>query len=439
MHYDEPFWMVRGDFLIRSLIEGNLEDLQNNHWMLAPMEGERRIFNSYIATGSGTAFLTGLGRLFIPLAPGGEGIGGLVAELFFSRLLHVLCSALTPLLLLLLARRLGLPWMGQIALLSYFTFDPILQEMGSLAHLESFLTLTVPVALLLFGVSHLQQSLPLCLVAGAVFGLAFVNRINGGVVAVAALAYIVLRLLLQRHASQSVRSLLWREGVRLGLLCLVGWAVFVLCFPPLWRSPVFGFTDFLYQQAALTGSGADFEAAAVFLWTDSGLRFLFVLFGLAGSCTVAYALDRWGPHSAKVARLVAGTILVLSMWAATSIVIRQQDSLRRTRDFYGKLHARNFSRIDVPRFPASYIRTDADPGGPALRIATGSTHTRLFYLGVLLTDGRRFREADGCEPPLERKSECEKGDWRMERLSRHPRTPSHAIRHRGVVAWPCGE
>ncbi len=489
MQYDEPFWMVRGDFLIRSLIEGNWEDLQNNHWMLARMEGERRVFNSYIATGSGSAFLTGLGRLFIPLAPGGEGIGGLVAELFFSRLFHVLCSALTPLLLLLLAGRLGLPWVGQIALLAYFTFDPILQEMGSLAHLESFLTLTVPVALLLFGVSHLQQSLPLCLVAGAVFGLAFVNRINGGVVAVAALAYIVLRLLLQRHASQSVRSLLWREGVRLGLFCLVGWAVFVLCFPPLWKSPVFGFTDFLYQQAALTGSGADFKAAGVFLWTDSGLRFLFVLFGLAGlflrpvrssrvfqlglllvlfgaaivslpgrfyprylasalpglglagSCTVAYALDRWGTHSAKVARLVVGTILVLSIWAATSIVIREQDSLRRLRNFYGELHALNFSRIDVPRFPASYIRTDADPGGPALRIATGSTHTRLFYLGVLLTDGRRFREfkPGWVLVPLESKSECEKGDWRMERISRHPRTPSHAIRHGRVVAWPCGE
>ena len=149
--------MVRGDFLIGKLFEGDWEALQDDHWMLARMEGERRLFNSYIATGTGTAFLTGLGRLFISLSPYREGIDGLLAEILLSRLFHVLSSVLTPLLLLLLAKRLGLPWAGQIALLSYFTFDPILQEMGCLAHLESFLTLTIPVALLLFGLSHLQQ------------------------------------------------------------------------------------------------------------------------------------------------------------------------------------------------------------------------------------------------------------------------------------------
>ena len=82
------------------------------------MEGQRRLFNSYIATGAGTAFLTGLGRLLIPLAPGREGIDGLLAEVVLSRLFHVLFSVLTPLLLLLLAKRLGRT--GRSAFLLYF-------------------------------------------------------------------------------------------------------------------------------------------------------------------------------------------------------------------------------------------------------------------------------------------------------------------------------
>ena len=322
-----------------------------------------------------------------------------------------------------------------------------------------------------------------------VFGLAFANRINGGVVVITGLAYIALRLLFRPEASKSVWGALRGGGVRLGLLCLVGWAVFILCFPPLWRSPVFGFVDFLYQQAALTGAGPDFNAVDVFLWTDSNLRFLFVLLslaglflkpvrssrvfqlglllllfggvivslpgkfyarylasvlpglGLAGSCTVVYALDRWGTHSTKIARLMAGILLLLSIWSVTSIAIRQRDSLHRTRDFYGKLHAQNFSRIDVPGFRSSFFRTEADPVGPALRVGTANSHSQLFHLGVLLTDGRRFHEVrpGWVRGPLETRARCEKGDWRMERLSRRTRGTENAIRYGGVIAWRCGE
>jgi len=480
--------MVRGDFLIGKLVEGDWEALQNDHWMVARMEGERRLFNSYIATGTGTAFLTGLGRLLIPLAPHREGIDGVLAEILLSRLFHVLSSVFTALLLLALARRLGLTWAGQIALLSYFTFDPILQEMGSLGHLESFLTLTIPVTLLLFGLSRRQRSLPLCLVAGVVFGLAFANRINGGVVVIAALAYVALRLLFHPEASESVWRSLWRDCVQLGLLCLVGWAVFILCFPPLWKSPVFGFADFLYQHAALTGAGPDFDAAAVLLWTDSKLRFLFVLLslaglflkpvrssrvfqlgfllllfgvvivslpgksyarylasvlpglGLAGSCTVAYAVDLRGTHSTKIAKRMAGILLVLSIWSVTLISIRHWESQQRTRDFYGKLHTQNFSRIDVPGFRSSFFRTEADPTGPALRVSTVNNHSQLFHLGVLLTDGRRFHEVTPgwVRGPLETRSRCLKGDWRMERTSRRTRATENGIRYGGVIAWPCG-
>ena len=457
--------------------------------MVARMEGQRRLFNSYIATGSGTAFLTGLGRLLIPLAPGREGIDGLLAEIVLSRLFHVFCSVLTPLLLLLLAKRLGLAWAGQAALLFYFIFDPILQEMGSLAHLEAFLTLTIPVALLLFGLSHLQKSLPLSLAAGGVFGLAFANRVNGGVVVIAALAYITLRLLFRPEASESVRDSLWRDGVRLGLLCLVGWAVFILCFPPLWRSPLFGFVDFLYQQAALTGAGPNFHAPAVFLWTNSNLRFLFVLLslagfflkpvrssrvfqlgvllllfgvlivslqerfysrylasvlpglGLAGSCTVAYALERRGKYSIHLARLAIGALLLLTTWLGVSISTRHWDGFQQIREFYGKLNSQSFARIEVPSFGSFFYRPDATSADRTLLVRTSNAHSRLFYLEVLLTDLRRIHHLrDGwTRHRLEKKSACTEGNWILSNLSPRSFGTEHAIRLGGVIAWPCGE
>ena len=191
---------------------------------------------------------------------------------------------LTALLLLLLADRLGLPWTGQLSLLFYLTFDPIVQLMGSKAHLESFLTLTIPASLLLFALSRARNSLPLTLSAGVVFGLAFANRINEGVIVIAALAYTALRWRSRQTETQNVRSAISTDLLRLGCLCLVGWAVFILCFPPLWKSPLLGFVDFLSQQASSSGIGFRFQAPTDFLWGGSKLRFLFVLLSLAGIC-----------------------------------------------------------------------------------------------------------------------------------------------------------
>ena len=457
--------------------------------MVARMEGQRRLFNSYIATGTPTAFLTGLGRLLIPLAPGREGIDGLLAEVVLSRLFHVLSNALTPLLLLLLARRLGLAWGGQGALLFYLTFDPTLREMGSLAHLESFLTLSIPVGLLLFGLSHLHKSMLLSVASGVVFGLAFANRINGGVVVIAALAYVGLRLLFRPEASESVWDSLWRDGVRLGLLCLVGWAVFILCFPPLWRSPLFGFVDFLYQQVALTGAGPNFRAPALFLWTHSNLTFLFLVLtlaglflkpvrssrvfqlglllllfgvlivslperfyprylasalpglGLAGSCTVAYALEGRRKYSIHLTRLAIGALLLLTTWFAISISTRHWDGFQQIREFYGELNSQNFARIEVPSFGSFFYRPGATSGDRILLVRTSNDHSRLFYLDVLLTDLRWIHHLRGrwTHQRLEKRSACSEGNWMLANLSPRNFRNENAIRLGGAIAWPCGE
>ena len=371
VHFDEPFWMARGDFFVQALSEGNWAALQDEHWAVAGEEGSRRIFTSYVATGSGTAFLTGLGRRLLPLAPGTGGIDKVLAEVMLSRLFHVGCSVLTPVLLLLLAGRLGLGRTGRLWLFFYLIFDPVFLDMGSKAHLESFLTLTIPVSLLLYALARERESLFLTLLGGAVFGLAFATRVNAGVVVIAATAYSVVRILYGSPA-RGILPQIRKEVIRLLLFGLVGWAVFILCFPPLWKSPFFGFVDFLYQQVALAGGGGRFEAPAYFLWTDSKLRFCFLLLSLAGlflqpvrssrpfqlgallllfgvlvvslpatffsrylssclpglaltgSSTLAYALAGRGRRLLWLNRLAVGSVLALSILIAATVTLQER-------------------------------------------------------------------------------------------------------------------
>ena len=488
LHFDESFWLIRGDFLVGALLEGDWNSLQEEHWTVVRSDGHRRLFRANRATGTGTAALTGLGRLLIPLLPVREGIDGVLAQVVLSRLVWVCCSVLTALLLLLLAHRLGLPWAGQLCLLFFLTFDPIVQLMGSKAHLESFLTLTIPVSLLLFALSRARNSLLQALSAGAVFGLAFANRINGGVVVIAALAYTALRWRSRPAETEDGRAAISRDLLRLGGLCLVGWAVFILCFPPLWKSPLLGFVDFLYQQASSSEMGSRFQALTDFLWGASKLRFLFVLLslvglwlkpvrssrpfqlgmllllsgvlivslpgkfyprylssslpglGLAGSCTLAYILGRWERQSASLIKLLAGALLLLSTWHATSTMIRYWDGFQQIREFYGELYAQSFNRIEVPSLSSSFRPEAARTQGPTLLVRNSLDHLQLFYLGVLLTDRQELQQINPgwIQEQMEKKSRCQEGDWRLETISLRNRHRPNQIRYREWIAWPCG-
>ena len=68
LHFDEPFWLIRGDFLAGALLEGDWNSLQEEHWTVVRSDGRRRLFRPNRATG--TAALTALGRLLLPLLPG---------------------------------------------------------------------------------------------------------------------------------------------------------------------------------------------------------------------------------------------------------------------------------------------------------------------------------------------------------------------------------
>ena len=485
LHFDEPFWMLRGDFLLRSAVEGNWEALEQRHWTIVHGQGERPVFSTREATGTGTAVLTEVGRVVTPSPSFDREIDGVLLAIFSSRLLHALCSVATPFVLLFLCGRLGLPWVGQLSLLFFLIFEPVILEMGSLAHLESLLTLTVPGSILLYMQARERESLPLLLGAGVVLGVGLSNRLNAGVVGVVLLAYVFLRLFSARGQGGTRRQI-QAEILRFLVFGLAAWVVFVLLFPPLWRSPALGFLDFLYQHAAMRPGPSMYSSPLLFL-TESKLRTLFLLLsliglfvgpvrssrlfqaglllfalglltvslpgrfyprylssslpglGLAGSCTLAFLWNTWGRAPVYIGRLAIAVFLLMTSFLAVRIIGKQWARMQETRNFYGQLHSRDFARIEVPELGATFRRIGADSEGPVLSIRSSLVNTQLLYLNILLTDRRQFHELrpHWTRHPIEPVTGCRSQDWRMADANlRNLRRPG-ALRSGRSIAWPC--
>ncbi len=485
LHFDEPYWLLRGDFLLRSAAQGDWEALQESHWTIADRQGGSKVFRTREAAGIGTAILTGLGRVVTPAVSFDQEIDGVAVEIFFSRLLHALCSVATPFVLLFLCRGLGLPWAGQLSLLFFLIFETVIVEMGSLAHLESLLTLTVPLSILLYVHARGRQSLPLAAAAGVIFGVAFSNRINAGIVVAVVPAYASLRLLLAPGPGSTwlkIRA----EILRLLVFGLAGWVVFVLLFPPLWNSPILGFFDFLYQHAAMQPPPSMFSSPLFFL-AESKLRILFLLLGaiglcvapvrssrlfqaglllfvlgllvvtlpgrfyprylssslpglaLAGSCTFAFLWNRWGRTPVYLGKLGLVVLLVLTSFLAARITTKQWARMQQTRNLYGQLYSREFARIDAPDLGSTFRRVGSDPVGPALSIRSSLVHLHLLYLNVLLTDQDQFRELrpNWTRKAIEPVFRCRGGNWRMADANLRNRERPGAIRSGRSIAWPC--
>ena len=498
VHFDEPFWMARGDFLFQTLSEGNWEALQESHWSVQGEEGQRTIFNSYIGNGFGTAFLTGFGRLFMELFADLDDIDQVLIEIFLSRLFHIACSVLTPLLLLMLAGRLGLSRIGQLWFFLYLIFDPIFLEMGSRAHLESFLTFTIPVALMLYALGHKRDSLILYVLSGIVFGLAFATRVNAAVVMLAALAYSAIQIFFSRQSKNTtVCDKGEKEIIRFLLFCMVGWVVFIVCFPPLWTTPFFGFADFLYQKASLVGGdnlrfGSRLEVLDSFHWTESKLRFSFLLlsivgfffkpvrssrgfqlgalllvFGviivsfpekfysrylasclpglaLMGSSTIAYVLTANKQWVRRLNRLSIVAMLIFFTLLACSITLDRLSMVKQVRKFYGILNDQDFSRIEVPSLSSAFLQTDVDHTGPTLFLRGGyggGSHVQLFYLGVVVTDLRRFHQLGSgwTRESLENSFPCGRTDWQLGRPWARDVTRLNGMQLGELTAWQCKE
>ncbi len=44
LHFDEPGWLIRGDFLVGAVLEGDWNSLQEEHWTVVRSDGHRRLF-----------------------------------------------------------------------------------------------------------------------------------------------------------------------------------------------------------------------------------------------------------------------------------------------------------------------------------------------------------------------------------------------------------
>ena len=95
----------------------------------------------------------------------------------------------------------------------------------------------------------------------------------------------------------------------------------------------------------------------------------------------------------------------------------------------------------MPSFASFFRRPDARPEDRILLIRTSNEHSRLFYLGVLLTDLRRVHQLRGgwTHHRLKKRSDCTEGNWMLANLSPRNFGTENAIRLGGVIAWPCGE
>ncbi len=444
IHFDEPFWMIRGDYLIAELESGEISSLADSFWNIRESSDEDRTYSTNVGTGVPTALLTGLGRRLASPGPSPVEKMGVFRQIHSARFLNALVSALTPVSIFLLLRLVGLPILASCLAALYLLFDPIVTAHGSLAHMESTLTLTVPVSILLFEYSRRKRGWWIPVVGGAIFGVAFATRVNAAVVPVALLIYVVLRSFARTRRRPWADSRSIQDLERLLVFGLCGYGIFIVLYPPLWGSPILGFFEFLTQYGGRPGGGnllavigSTFPpswrmTAPVFLalaligfglkevrrenlfqlgWIlyltgcliiALGSRQFFdrylgsVLPGLAiaGAVAAQYLLGTW--TKARTWRFVghlSALLLLGAMMAAALLGARDLQRAEQIRSFYRELPVPSVGRVVVVSADRVLGRTTAPyENRPSLFLSSRDWHVTLVYLGIGLSDLRGWEE-----------------------------------------------
>ena len=268
--------------MVQSLVEGEFSQLQDRHWNVLRSSQGRRLLRTNIATGTGTAVLTGLGlkignRWWSP-----QGIERVMDQILSARILHALCSAVTPALLLLLAWRLGLSAFGGLVLALFLLLDPVIRDVGSHAHLEAILTLTMPASLLLYLLARRRNSMALTVLSGVLFGIAFANRVNAVAVLLSLVCFVLFRMILANRSFRFEWAAVRSEGLRLAVFGVSGWITFVALFPPIWQSPVIGFLDTVYQFSRKASSAPGEPRIASWIAAQTMFSWMFLGLGCVG-------------------------------------------------------------------------------------------------------------------------------------------------------------
>ena len=489
LHVDEPRWMVRGLLLIESLRAGDAATLQTDHWT-GRITPEMSKLSASLASGSVTAILTGTGvqlgeRLLPTLSSRNEPF----KQIFCARVFHALLSSLTPLLLFLLLRR-RVSEAGAVCAAGFLMFEPLIHYWGGMAHLEAVLTLAAPVSLLLYEMARRRGSIRLVVAAGLVFGLAFANRANAAAIPLALLVYTGIRVWTEPGGKQSIWVRIRKEGLRLLLFGLTGWVVFVLLYPPIWGTPVWGFLAFV--KVYLTSSGlAGMNRLTLVRWLTfhSVLAWVFLILTLlgllvqsvrrqtlfqlgaayyvasftilmlpttfhsrylssvlpalafTGSVTSAWLWGRYSRRSRRTSSYAWWALCAAAMILLLCSLAGARVNYRSIRERYGELHDLGFSEVHFPSRRVKYVRLGKEERERGLFVTSKASTPALpaLYLGISLTDHARYERVQPgwIRVKQEEGVSCRQGDWEFGGSRPGRRPDQRSVGHRRLYFWPC--
>lgn len=466
LQYDEPFWLLRGDFLIQALIEGNWDALRRKIWFIEDSNNGEIHFAGHMGTGMGTALLAGASR---SLLDSGEK-GSPLYEVAVSRVGNAMLGALTPLLLLLLARKAGLSLPAQVAFSFFMVLDPVIRTYGAVNLMEPVLVLVVPASMMLHLIAEREGKMWWSLSAGAVFGFGFATRLNA-VVSPVGVVLLALSKLRFKGGMRGVSEWVQKETPRLLGFALAGYLVFLLLIPPIWTDPFGGFAAFLTQSGAKRASFSVVElftkcfpstlipTGPVFLvlslvgcfrrevvrdrlfqtgivlfccgllLTTKGASYPYARYvaclmpglGLAGAVSFGNLWERFQPNWFSVKTLVGG-LAFATLLGSAGLGYRDWQRFNLLEQGYAKVVALGFNRAVVEdREPKLAFRRSSPKGeSRTLFLRNKAWHVPLYYLGVSLEDKRSlFNLGIGWDRHIVEATQVrpQPGDWVLEEVN----------------------
>lgn len=454
LHFDEPFWMLRGEWLLEQLESGSWNTLTREFWNVRRVDPDGPVYVASMGSGVPAALVTGLGQRWGGVE--GSASPGRVPK---ARLFHALLSSLTPALLTGLAWACGMAWPGLLAFGSFLLLSPQLRTFTAIAHMESVLAITLLGSVLLFEAGRTRRRWLWIVLGGLVYGVGFATRVNAASAFLTLLVFLVLEA-----ARQPVwRDRRWKTWGLLELLCFgsFGYLSFLILFPPIWPSPVFGFLRFLFQYGGAAGAATRFEVlGAMFpdslIWVNQlfaalaicglGMRevrrqrlfqlcWIFLIISLtilsqsvtlanaryltsvvpalggAGAVTVGSLWFRFGLESRLRAVEMAGLLTLLGLGFFSLIRERERESELST--FYSRISIQLFSEVQFWRPDFRVLHQSELSARPRLHIATPAWHVPITYLGLGMSDLRRreYWEEGWIRDNQEVDKVCRPGDW----------------------------
>ena len=454
LHFDEPFWMLRGEWLFEQLESGSWDTLTREFWNVRRVDRDGPVYVASMGSGAPTALVTGLGQRW-----GGVEGSASPRRVPNARLFHALLSSVTPALLTGLAWACGMAWPGLLAFGTFLLLSPQLRTFTAIAHMESVLVITLLGSVLLFEIGRTRRRWLWIVLGGLIYGVGFATRVN----AAAAFLTLLVFLILEAVRQPSVRDGRWKTwGIfELFVFGSFGYLSFLILFPPIWPSPVFGFIRFLFQYGGAAGATTRFDVlGAIFpdslIWVNQlfaalaicglGMREvrrqrLFQLFWIFLLISLAILSQSVTPTNARYLASVvpalggAGAVVVSSLWLRFGTdshlrsvalagllmlvglgfisLMRERERESELNTFYSRISIELFSEV---QFWKPNFRVLQQPGISAesrLHILTPAWHVPIIYLGLGMSDLRRMEywEEGWIRDNQAVDKVCRPGDW----------------------------